>query len=125
MKVGEVLFLSKNDVSKYINQQEALELTEKSIEEFALGNTNNPSKLILPCFPYHNGHINSMPSYISETGYAGIKFVGGFSENKTRGMPFITVRRAVRSPYTRPVLPRISSATSGFFFWGIMLEPVE
>ena len=29
------------------------------------------------------------------------------------------------SPITRAVLPRISSVTSGFFFWGIMLEPVE
>ena len=34
------------------------------------------------------------------------------------------VRRAIRLPKTRPVFPRISSATSGFFFWGIMLEPV-
>ena len=71
MKTGEILFLSKNDVAKHIGQQEALELTEKSIEEFALGNTNNPSKLILPCYPYHNGHINSMPSYMKYGDVAG------------------------------------------------------
>ena len=39
-------------------------------------------------------------------------------------MPFITVSRVIREPYTRPVLPRTSSATSGFFFWGMMEEPV-
>ena len=33
-------------------------------------------------------------------------------------------RSATRSPTTRPDLPRISSAKSGFFFWGMMLEPV-
>ena len=33
-------------------------------------------------------------------------------------------RQAVRLPYRRPVLPRVSSATSGFFFWGIREEPV-
>ena len=75
MKPGEILFLSKNEVAKYINQKDALELTEKSIEEFALGNTNNPSKLILPCFPYHNGHINSMPSYMKYGDVAGVKVV--------------------------------------------------
>ncbi len=31
---------------------------------------------------------------------------------------------AIRLPYTRPVLPRASSATSGLRFWGMMLEPV-
>ena len=37
----------------------------------------------------------------------------------------MTVSRENREPYTRPVLPRTSSATSGFFFWGMMDEPVE
>ena len=41
-----------------------------------------------------------------------------------RGIPFIVVRILIRAPYTRPVLPRTSSAISGFFFCGIMLEPV-
>src|SRR3989304_5849074 len=34
------------------------------------------------------------------------------------------VSTAIRLPYTRPVLPRASSATSGLRFWGMMLEPV-
>ena len=40
-------------------------------------------------------------------------------------MPLMTVRMAVRLPYTRPVLPRMSSGMSGFFFCGMMEEPVE
>ena len=32
--------------------------------------------------------------------------------------------RPVRSPSSRPALPRASSATSGFFFWGSIDEPV-
>ena len=42
-----------------------------------------------------------------------------------RGMPFITVRIVMLSPKTLPDLPRTNSAMSGFFFWGMMLEPVE
>ena len=88
MKNGQVLFLSRNEVAKYINEAEALELTEKSIEEFALGNTNNPSKLILPCFPYHNGHINSMPSYMKYGDVAGVKVVSVYNDNpKKYGLP--------------------------------------
>ena len=41
-----------------------------------------------------------------------------------RGSPLRTVSSAIRSPKTRPVLPRISSAMSGFFFCGIIDEPV-
>ena len=42
-----------------------------------------------------------------------------------RGRPLQMVKRLIRSPYTRPDLPRISSAISGFFFCGMMLLPVE
>ena len=37
----------------------------------------------------------------------------------------MAVSSPIRSPYTRPVLPRTSSVMSGFFFWGMMDEPVE
>src|SRR5437899_2960170 len=40
-------------------------------------------------------------------------------------MPFMTVNRPTRWPLTRPVLPRTSSAASGFFFCGMIEEPVE
>ena len=41
------------------------------------------------------------------------------------GRPFIKTKSERRFPYILPVLPRTSSATSGFFFWGIMLLPVQ
>ena len=42
-----------------------------------------------------------------------------------RAIPFITVKSVVKSPNTRPLFPLTSSAISGFFFCGIMDEPVE
>ena len=41
------------------------------------------------------------------------------------GKPFITVSMVIKSPKTLPDLPRTSSAMSGFFFCGIIDEPVE
>ena len=40
-------------------------------------------------------------------------------------MPFITVKSVIVSPKTLPLFPRTSSAMSGFFFCGIIDEPVE
>ncbi len=40
------------------------------------------------------------------------------------GVPFTTVRRPIRFPNTRPALPRASSDTSGFFFCGMIDDPV-
>ena len=46
------------------------------------------------------------------------------SELYASGSPFIVVSTATRLPCRRPLLPRISSATSGFFFCGMIDEPV-
>ncbi len=40
------------------------------------------------------------------------------------GSPFNTVSKDTRLPVSRPDFPRTSSATSGFRFWGIRLDPV-
>src|SRR5674476_367733 len=40
------------------------------------------------------------------------------------GRPFTSMRAAVYAPKTDPVLARMISAESGFFFWG-MMEDVE
>ena len=42
-----------------------------------------------------------------------------------RGWPFIKVKRAIKWPYTCPLLPRTSSGTSGFFSWGMIEDPVQ
>jgi hypothetical protein len=41
------------------------------------------------------------------------------------GCDFISVSRLIRWPLTRPLLPRTSSGTSGFFFCGMIEEPVQ
>ena len=67
--------MNRNEVAQFITPAEVLELTEKALVEFSLGNAINPSKLILPTNPYHNGHINSMPSYMQYGDVASVKVV--------------------------------------------------
>src|SRR5258707_458473 len=40
------------------------------------------------------------------------------------GRPFMVMKSELKSPNTRPNLPRMSSSESGFFFCGIKLEPL-
>ena len=55
--------------------------------------------------------------------------IGSLSSCRSRlyasGNPFRVASSPVRLPINRPALPRASSATSGFFFCGMMLEPVD
>ena len=42
-----------------------------------------------------------------------------------KGSPFITVIKPIFAPKIRPIFALTNSAASGFFFWGIIEEPVE
>lgn len=81
MREGEVLFLNRNEVSQLISPREVLALTEEALVEYSKGDTINPSKLSLPIFPYHEGLINSMPSYMKKGDIAGVKIVSVFDNN--------------------------------------------
>ena len=42
-----------------------------------------------------------------------------------RGIPLVMVRRSIKAPFSCPDLPLRISSTSGFFFWGMILDPVQ
>lgn len=81
MEKGKVLFLNENEVKHLISAEQVLELVEEVLKAYARGETVNPVKLSLQIYPYHEGHINSMPSYIEPEDIAGVKVVSVFSEN--------------------------------------------
>lgn len=75
------LFLNRRDIIKLITHNEVLSLVETALKEYAQGKAVNPSKLSLPVYPYHEGHINSMPSYLVNEDIAGVKVVSVYSQN--------------------------------------------
>lgn len=88
MKAGEILFLNRKEVEGLISPDEVLALTETSLQEYAKGTTVNPIKLSLSCHPYHDGHINSMPSYMQLGDVAGVKVVSVYNSNPRKyGLP--------------------------------------
>lgn len=88
MNTGKILFLNKNEVKKIISPAEALKLTEVALQEYARGSTINPIKLSMSIHPYHDGHINSMPSYMQLGDIAGVKIVSVYNNNSQKyGLP--------------------------------------
>ena len=88
MKRGQVLFLNEAQIRELLTEPQVLELVDKVLREWALGKTVNPVKLSLQIYPYHEGHINSMPSYIENGDLAGVKVVSVYANNqKTYGLP--------------------------------------
>lgn len=84
MNTGEILFLNRIEVQSLIGREQVFSLVEDAIKEYSYGNTINPVKLSLPVFPYHNGHINSMPSYMKKGDLAGVKVVSVFNNNPSK-----------------------------------------
>ncbi len=96
-----VKLISEKLVQEVLTVEDVIEQVENTWKWFGEGKVIMPSKITLDMEELGvHGWFNSMPSYISETGYAGIKFVGGFSENKSRGMPFIRAKLMLFDPST-------------------------
>lgn len=81
MKQGQVRFLNEQEVKGLITVPKAFELVEQVFSIYAAGDAVNPIKLSLPIEPYHEGHINSMPSYIKQGDQCGVKVVSVHRDN--------------------------------------------
>ena len=79
------------------------------------------SKVSVATIPVNAGSRSSSVSVASNT--------GSLSSCRSRlyasGSALSVASSPVRSPMSRPALPRVSSATSGFFFCGMIDDPVE
>lgn len=88
MQKNELLYLSDAQVEALVSSEKVFDLVEESFSEYSLGNAINPVKLSLPIHPFHEGHINSMPSYLIKKEIAGVKVVSVYAENpKKHSLP--------------------------------------
>ena len=81
MQQGNIRLLNEQEVAGLITPAQVFELVEKVLQIYARGQAVNPVKLSLQIYPYHEGHINSMPSYIQPGDLAGVKVVSVHQDN--------------------------------------------
>jgi ornithine cyclodeaminase/alanine dehydrogenase-like protein (mu-crystallin family) len=85
----KILYLSKSDIESLdIPIEEVIEVVEEAFREKAQGRVEAPPKPGI--HPQVDSFIHAMPACISRARAAGIKWVSGFPENPSKGLPYIS-----------------------------------
>lgn len=89
MPASDVLYLSRADVEKAdLPMANVIALLEQAFKEKGLGKVEMPPKPGIHTMP--DAFIHAMPAYIPALKSAGIKWVSGYPQNYTRGLPYIS-----------------------------------
>lgn len=85
----EVLYLSRADVEKVaLDMATVITLLERAFVEKGRGRVEAPPKPGIHTGP--DAFIHAMPAFIPALDAAGVKWVGGYPENQSRGLPYIS-----------------------------------
>ena len=84
-----LLYLSRADVERAgPDMPTVVSLLETAFREKAAGRVEMPPKPGI--HTSHDSFIHAMPAYIPALGAAGVKWVSGYPENQSRGLPYIS-----------------------------------
>ena len=93
------IIVTNQMVQKYVTIEEVIECVENSWKWYGQKQIIMPSKITTDMSSAGvNGWFNSMPSYIHPLNSAGIKVVGGYSDNPKNGLPFIRANLLLTDP---------------------------
>jgi alanine dehydrogenase len=84
----ETLLLSREDIQKCLDMPTCLKIVEQVFKAHGEADVVMPPKLSLT-LEGADGWVNAMPAYVGPFDAAGLKWVGGWSANIERGLPFI------------------------------------
>src|SRR5512136_1427603 len=89
MSNQQVLYLSQADVTRVnLDMATVISLLETAFREKGAGKVEMPPKPGVHTMP--DAFIHAMPAYIPSLKSAGIKWVSGYPQNYTRGLPYIS-----------------------------------
>ena len=96
----EARIITNSAVQKYVSVDDVIGIVEQTWKWFGNGEIIMPPKITTDMSSAGvNGWFNSMPNYIKPLDIAGIKVVGGYSDNKKLGMPFIKANVLLTDPH--------------------------
>lgn len=96
----EARIITNSAVQKYVSVDDVINIVEQTWKWFGNGEIIMPPKITTDMSSAGvNGWFNSMPNYIKPLDIAGIKVVGGYSDNKKLGMPFIKANVLLTDPH--------------------------
>jgi ornithine cyclodeaminase/alanine dehydrogenase-like protein (mu-crystallin family) len=99
MSEMKLLYLSQADVGAIgLTMREIINALEVAFREKGEGKVEMPPKPGI--HPQPDAFIHAMPAYIPALKSAGLKWVSGFPENQSRGLPYITGLLVLNDPET-------------------------
>lgn len=99
MEVKTVI-ITNEMVKKYVTLEDVIDMVENTWKWQGEGRVVMPPKITTDMSSQNvNGWFNSMPSYIGPLDSAGIKVVGGYSDNPKNGLPFIRANLLLTDPH--------------------------
>lgn len=84
------LLLSQKDVQECLSWEDIIDVVEKVFKSHGEGTTFFPAKITLDLTPAGLPNwINAMPAYVGAYEMAGIKWAGGFINNRAKGLAYV------------------------------------
>ncbi|OLS27312.1 MAG: Alanine dehydrogenase [Candidatus Heimdallarchaeota archaeon LC_2] len=95
----KILYLSRHDVEKVnVSMTEIIKAIETMFVEKGQGKVEMPPKPGIHTRP--DAFIHAMPAYIPSLNSAGVKWVSGYPENQSKGLPYISGLIILNDPET-------------------------
>ncbi len=95
----KTIIITNEQVKKYVTIEDVITSVENTWKWYGEGEVIMPPKITTDMSKLNvNGWFNSMPSYIHPINAAGIKVVGGYSDNPKNGLPFIRSNILITDP---------------------------
>jgi len=89
MAADQILYLSRADVEAVsLDMPTIIDLLEQAFKEKGAGKVEMPPKPGIHTRP--DAFIHAMPAYIPSLHSAGIKWVSGYPDNQSKGLPYIS-----------------------------------
>lgn len=90
-----MILLSEDQVRSLITMKDVVDACEKTFMGMGTDKVVNPTKVNLDLgiegkWPGFNGSMNAMPAYIGWQNIAGIKWIGGWYDNPSKNLPFLS-----------------------------------
>lgn len=99
-EMSQSAIITNEQVKRHMSLDRAIDCVEKTWRWHGEGKVIMPPKITTDMLALGvESWFNSMPSYIQPMDTAGIKIVGGYSENPPKGMPYIRSNVLVLDPH--------------------------
>lgn len=97
-------FLSYSQVKDLVTMKDIVDIVDRTYRGMAEGTVINPTKGTLDLgenssYPPYRADINSMPAYVGWVDTAGIKWAGGWTDNPSKGLPYVSAVIVLVNPH--------------------------